>query len=68
VGYAVEDALCGALQKDGGCTPATLAWLLSEMQIPDGVSLPDGVDAAELRAYVADLIVRLRKAALPKAR
>ncbi len=28
-GYSVESALDAALAKDGGCTPATLAWLLS---------------------------------------
>jgi hypothetical protein len=29
-GYPVEAALPAALAKDGGCTPATLAWLRSE--------------------------------------
>lgn len=29
-GHSVEAALPAALAKDGGCTPATLAWLLSE--------------------------------------
>lgn len=65
-GYSVEAALPGALAKDGGCTPATLAWLLSEIQIPDGVSLPAGVTAGELRAYVADLIERLLALAAPR--
>ncbi len=67
-GYAVEKALGGALQKDGGCTPATLAWLLYEISIPESASLPAGVGAAELREYVAELVVRLRKAALPNSR
>jgi hypothetical protein len=39
-GYSIDSALPVALAKDGGCTPATLAWLLSEMTIPDGISLP----------------------------
>jgi hypothetical protein len=64
-GFRVEDALPAALAKDGGCTPATLAWLLSQITIPDGVALPAGVPAHELRTYLADLIARLRRAALP---
>lgn len=64
-GLRVEDALDAALAKDGGCTPATLAWLLSEIEIPDGANLPAGVDATTLREFVADLIIRLRRAALP---
>jgi predicted nucleotidyltransferase component of viral defense system len=64
-GFRVEAALDAALAKDGGCTPATLAWLLSEMEIPDGIALPAGVTPAELRAYVGDLVRRLRRAAAP---
>ena len=40
--------------------------MLSEIEIPDGIALPAGVTAEELRAFVADLIVRLRRAALPR--
>jgi predicted nucleotidyltransferase component of viral defense system len=65
-GLKVEDHLAAAAQKDGGCTPATLAWLLSEISIPDGIQLPAGVTATELRDYVQDLIKRLRRAALPQ--
>ena len=65
-GHRVEDALSSALSKDGGCTPATLAWLLSEVKVPDGVTLPGGVQPADLRAFVDDLVVRLRRAALPR--
>jgi predicted nucleotidyltransferase component of viral defense system len=64
-GYSVEEALPAALAKDGGCTPATLAWLLSEITIPDGAELPANVPAAELRAYVAELIARLLVLAAP---
>ena len=64
-GYRVENALSAALDKDGGCTPATLAWLLSQVEIPDGVSLPANVEAGELRSYIADLVRRLRRAAAP---
>jgi len=66
-GLRVEDALATALAKDGGCTPANLAWLLSEIRIPDEANLPGGVKAAELRAWLDELIVRLRRAALPNA-
>jgi hypothetical protein len=65
-GYSVEAALPAALAKDGGCTPATLAWLLSEVKIPDGIELPAGVPPAELRAYVANLIRRLLVLAAPE--
>jgi predicted nucleotidyltransferase component of viral defense system len=64
-GYTVEAALPAALAKDGGCTPATLAWLLSEITIPDGAVLPAGVSPAELRAYVTELIARLLVLAAP---
>lgn len=64
-GHRVEDSLAPALAKDGGCTPATLAWLLSEVSIPDGAKLPAGVSPAELRAFVTDLGARLRRAAFP---
>jgi len=61
----VEDLLSTALAKDGGCTPATLAWLLDELRIPDGTPLPAGVTAAELREYVSDLVIRMRRIAHP---
>jgi len=64
-GHRVESALDAALAKDGGCTPAVLAWLLSEVEIPDGVPLPDGCSPAALREFVADLVLRLRRAAAP---
>jgi nucleotidyltransferase AbiEii toxin of type IV toxin-antitoxin system len=64
-GYSIEAALPAALAKDGGCTPATLAWLLSEVTIPDGIELPAGVPPTELRTYLADLIRRLLVLAAP---
>ena len=64
-GLKIEDALRPALEKDGGCTPAALAWVLAEVSIPDGIAVPGGVSAAELRQFVADLVVRLRRAAFP---
>lgn len=65
-GYRVEDALPAAMAKDGGCTPATLAWLLSQIEIPEGLRLPAGLTPDELRASIQDMIVRLRRAALPE--
>lgn len=65
-GYPIEAALPAALAKDGGCTPATLAWLLSEVKVPDGVELPADVSPAELRTYLADLIRRLLVVAVPE--
>ncbi len=64
-GYDAEAALGHALAKDGGCTPAQLAFLLSEIEIPDSAQLPAGVDPSELRAFVEQLIARFRRAALP---
>jgi predicted nucleotidyltransferase component of viral defense system len=64
-GYELEPALEAALRKDGGCTPATLAWLLSQIQISDAAVLPGGVTPAELREYVTALVVRLRRLAVP---
>ncbi len=67
-GLRVEDSLDAALRKDGGCTPATIAWLLSELRISDDVTLPAGVAPSELRAYVDELVVRLRRLAAPADR
>jgi hypothetical protein len=64
-GISVESALPAGLAKDGGCTPATLAWLLSEVSIPDDMTLPAGVAPAELRAYVKSLVDRLLLLAAP---
>lgn len=64
-GLRIEDALPNALQKDGGCTPATLAWLLSQVSIPDELPLPEGLTAVELRDFVTDLVRRLQRLALP---
>jgi len=64
-GHRIESALAAALAKDGGCTPATLAWLLSQVEIPDDTRLPASVSPAKLRAFVDDLVRRLRRAALP---
>lgn len=65
-GLRVEDFLSEANAKDGGCTPATLAFLLNEWSIPDAVKLPPGYEASELRAFKEALAERLIRAALPR--
>lgn len=64
-GCSVEAALPKALQKDGGCTPATLAWVLSEIRIPDGEPLPGRVAPLELRAFLSSLIETALRLAAP---
>jgi len=64
-GHRIESALPAALAKDAGCTPAALAWVISEIRIPDGMPLPAGIPAAELQVFLADVLRRLRRAALP---
>jgi hypothetical protein len=66
-GFSIDAALPKALEKDSGCTPATLAWVLSQVSIPDGAALPAGVSAAETRVFLADLVERLLRAAAPPA-
>ncbi|MEE8522614.1 MAG: nucleotidyl transferase AbiEii/AbiGii toxin family protein [Thermoanaerobaculia bacterium] len=64
-GYSLDEALKGALEKDGGCTPATLAWVLSQVEISAHAKLPGGVSGAEMSEYVEDLVRRFRRAAAP---
>ncbi|MEI8256112.1 MAG: nucleotidyl transferase AbiEii/AbiGii toxin family protein [Deltaproteobacteria bacterium] len=65
-GLRAEDFLAEANAKDGGCTPATLAWLLSEWQIADGAKLPAGYSVQDLRAFKDSLSDRLARAAVPR--
>jgi Nucleotidyl transferase AbiEii toxin, Type IV TA system len=66
-GLRAEDALPLAARKDGGITPAALAWVLSQIEIdPDtSVPLPGGVSPAELRTFLEDLISRLTRLSYP---
>jgi hypothetical protein len=64
-GFKLEDALPLAACKDAGLTPATLAWVLSEVQIGDDARIPGGVTPAELRRFIADVIERLTRLAFP---
>jgi len=64
-GLRVEDFLAEANLKDGGCTPATLAYLLSEWPLADNAKLPAEYSVEELRAFKGALAERLVRAALP---
>ena len=65
-GLALQDALNAGTRKDGGLTPAQLAWVLSQIRIGDDARLPGGVAVPELREYLRDLIERLSRLARPK--
>lgn len=64
-GHPVEVALPLAARKDGGLTPASLAWVLSEIEIGDDARIPGGVSPADLRIFLEDLITRLTRLAHP---
>ncbi len=66
-GLALGPMLADAERKDGGVSPATLAWLLDGMRIPREAALSGGVDAAALDAFRVDLVTKLRQASLPPA-
>lgn len=65
VGFRAEDGIALAARKDGGLTPASLAWVLSEIQIGDDARIPGGITPAELRAFIADLVKRFTRMAYP---
>ena len=64
-GYRIEDALPAASQKDGGLTPAQLAWVLSEVRIGNDAKPPGDVEVDTLRAYLGGLVTRLTALARP---
>lgn len=59
VGYTVEDHLEAASRRDPEATPAELVRGLSEFEIADGDRPPGEVSTADLRSYVAVLVLRL---------
>jgi len=63
-GYRIEDHLANALRKDAGATPATIAWLLSTLRVPERI--PGDIPREALVAYVATLEARMRARAVPK--
>lgn len=64
-GLCVERALATANRKDGGATPAQLAWVLDQIALGDEAHLPGDVPAPVLRDWLRGLVVRLVRAALP---
>lgn len=65
VGLPLADALAAGQLKDGGLTPAQLAWVLSQITIGNEATLPGGVAPEELRDYLQGLIDRLARLAHP---
>ena len=66
LGLSLTDALAAGQLKDGGLTPAQLAWVLSQITIGSEATLPGGVAPEELREYVRSLIDRLARLAHPE--
>ena len=64
-GLAFDDAFALAQRKDGGLTPAQLSWVLSQVHIDDGASIPGGVTPPELRAFLDELVAQLARRAFP---
>jgi hypothetical protein len=65
LGLRVEAFLAEASAKDGGCTPATLAWLLSQWHFPTNLKVPAGYDVEQLRRFKDELAERMAIAAHP---
>ena len=65
LGLRVEAFLAEASAKDGGCTPATLAWLLSQWELPVQLKIPTGYDLEQLRRFKDELAERMAIAAHP---
>jgi hypothetical protein len=65
LGLSLTDALAAGQHKDGGLTPAQLAWVLSQISIGDEATIPGGLAAGDLRDYLRGLIDRLARLAHP---
>lgn len=66
LGMRVETALFLAQKKDGGVTPASLAWLLHSFPIPERI--PGNVAREELIAYRNELEQRMLELARPSSK
>lgn len=64
-GVDLGAALDGALTKDAGADPATLAWVVGQIRIGPEAVLPGGITGAELEAFRAELERDLRRLAFP---
>lgn len=63
-GIDLRSALVDAERKDGGVSPATLAWILDQVVIGADAKLP-GVTGHELDVFRHDLVKQLRAIARP---
>ncbi|MBI5488919.1 MAG: nucleotidyl transferase AbiEii/AbiGii toxin family protein [Deltaproteobacteria bacterium] len=64
-GITLENALRGAVRKDGGANAANLAFVLDQWRIGVAARLPGDVDAGALEAFRLDLVDRLSRLAFP---
>ena len=62
-GYTVEDHIESAAHRDPNVTPQSIAESLSEFEIGDDEVPPGDVSPADLRSYIAVLILRLNSLA-----
>ncbi|MDD9938223.1 MAG: nucleotidyl transferase AbiEii/AbiGii toxin family protein [Myxococcales bacterium] len=62
-GHRIEDHLEDARQKDAGATPATIAWVLSTLRVPE--TIPGEASSQEIAQYVQGLELRMRTASRP---
>lgn len=67
-GHRAEEVLPLAMRKDGGLTPAQLAWVLSQITLGEDARIPGGLSVGEVRIFLADLIARLTRLAYPEIR
>jgi hypothetical protein len=65
-GFRIDDFLADAQRKDAGVTPAAIAWVLSQITIPE--NLPADVDAATLQRFVRDVEDGMRRRSKPGAK
>ena len=65
-GYTVEDHIEAAAHRDPNVTPQSIVESLSEFEIGDDEVPPVEVSAADLRSYIAVLILRLTSLAARK--
>ncbi len=63
-GFQPEDDLAGALQKDAGIDPSTLAWLLKEFPTDPLPRMLEPLTSTELDAWRAELAGRMKSFSL----
>jgi hypothetical protein len=64
-GLSLEQGLAAGQRKDGGLTPAQLAWVLSQIVLSESEAIPGDVPRDDLDRYRRDLIDRLLVLARP---